>query len=109
MAGMERRRKRRTKCEARLIGTKHGFVSSLPQLLAAEAAAASLSDDAFEQIDPLVNDLLVLDTKVGTAAAAMEADRTSAVKQISDAKSAALDIQLRTIRIVRSLLRPKFD
>jgi len=81
----------------------------LPQLLAAEAAAASSSDEAFEQLDPLVNDLIVLDTKVGTAAAGLESDWTSAAKQLSNARSAAVDIQQRTIQIVRSLLRPEFD
>jgi hypothetical protein len=78
----------------------------IPQLLAAEAAAASLSDEAFEQIDPLVNDLLLLDTKVGTAAARLEADREAAAEEIAAAKRAAVEIQIRTVRIVRTLLRP---
>jgi len=63
--------------------------------------------DGFEQIDPLVNELL-LDTKVGTPAARLEANRDAAAQQIVDAKRAAVEIQERTIRVVRALLRPEF-
>jgi len=64
--------------------------------------------DGFEQIDPLVNELL-LDTKGGTPAARLEANRDAAAQQIVDAKRAAVEIQERTIRVVRALLRPEFS
>jgi hypothetical protein len=51
--------------------------------------------DGFEQIDPLVNELLLLDTKVGTPAARLEANRDAAAQQIADAQRAAVEIQER--------------
>jgi hypothetical protein len=79
----------------------------IPQLLAAEAAAASLSDDAFDQTDPLVNDLLLLDTNVGTASASLESNRETAAQQIADARRAAVKIQVDVVKVVRVLLRPE--
>jgi hypothetical protein len=83
------------------------FRELIPQLLAAEAAAAGQSDDAFERIDPLVNELLVLDTKVGTAAATLETNREAAAQDIADAKRAAVEIQVNIVKVVRALLRPE--
>lgn len=80
----------------------------IPQLLAAEAAAASVSDNAFDQIDPLVNELLILDARVGTAAQRLETNHETAAQQIADAKRDAVEMQERVIRVIRALLRPDF-
>jgi len=76
----------------------------LPQILAAETEAASLSDEAFDEIDPLVNELLVLDTKVSTAMLRLGTDR-SATAAIAEAWTAAVKLQIDVTGMVRSLLR----
>lgn len=77
----------------------------LPQLVAAEVAAASLSDDAFERIDPLINDLLALDQEVGTAGAQFEIRPADAVGRIAAVKQPANDLAHRSVHEVRALLR----
>lgn len=44
----------------------------LPKLFAAEVAASSLSDEAFARMDPLVQQLLSLDTEIATASSRLE-------------------------------------
>jgi hypothetical protein len=77
----------------------------LPRLLASEAAAASLSDHAFERIDPLVRELISLDTKVGTAAAGFDDNADEARQRIAAVKKAAVDLSERSVDEVRALLR----
>lgn len=77
----------------------------IPRLLAAEVAAASLSEGAFDRIDPLVRELIVLDTRVGTAAAAFEEDSEAATQRLAEAKDAANDLSDRSVSEVRALLR----
>ncbi len=77
----------------------------LPKLLAAEAAAASLSVDAFDRIDPLVRALLTLDTQAGTAAAGFEVDADEATSRLAAIKPAAGQLSERSVDVVRSLLR----
>jgi hypothetical protein len=77
----------------------------IPRLLAAEVAAASLSDDAFDRVDPLVRDLIALDTRVGTAAAAFDKDGREATQRLAEAKDAANELSDRSITQVRALLR----
>ena len=76
-----------------------------PQLLAADAAAAGLSNEAFERLDPLVNELISLDTKVGTYAAGFGKDADEARRRLAAIKQDAVSISYRTIDGVRALLR----
>lgn len=77
----------------------------LPKLLGSEAAAASLSDEAFERIDPLVRELISLDTEVGTAAAGFEANADEATRSLAGAKHRAVELSERSVDEVRALLR----
>lgn len=83
----------------------------LPQLLAAEAAGASLSDQAFERIDPLVRELTILDARVATAAAEFEADADGdgdaddSRQRLATAKDQAIDLSDRSVEAVRAILR----
>jgi hypothetical protein len=77
----------------------------LPKLLASEAAAASLSDEAFERIDPLVRELISLDTAVGTAAAGFEDNAGEATRCLAGAKPRAVELSERSVDEVRALLR----
>jgi hypothetical protein len=77
----------------------------LPKLLASEAAAASLSDEAFDRIDPLVRELISLDTAVGTAAATFENNADDATRSLAGAKPRAVELSERSVDEVRALLR----
>lgn len=77
----------------------------LPKLLASEAAAASLSDEAFDRIDPLVRELISLDTAVGTAAATFENNPDEATQSLAGAKPRAVELSERSVDEVRALLR----
>ena len=77
----------------------------LPKLLASEAAAASLSDGAFDRIDPLVRELISLDTAVGTAAATFENNADEATRSLAGAKPRAVELSERSVDEVRALLR----
>lgn len=77
----------------------------IPRLLAAEVAAASVSDDAFDRVDPLVRELITLDTRVGTVTAAFDRDREQAKQHLAEAKDAANDLSDRSVTQVRALLR----
>lgn len=77
----------------------------LPQMTAAEAAAAGLSEDAFERIDPLVEELFHLDETVGTAAAGFDEDKVEARRRIAATEEQAWSLARRTIHQVRELLR----
>jgi hypothetical protein len=61
----------------------------LPQMMSAQAAAAGLSDDAFERIDPLVEELFTLDATVGTAAAGFDQDNEEARRRIAATRTPA--------------------
>ncbi|MBK8468334.1 MAG: hypothetical protein WAR57_01050 [Candidatus Phosphoribacter sp.] len=77
----------------------------LPKLLAAEAAAASLSAEAFDRIDPLVRELISLDTAVGTAAATFDDNADEATRSLAGAKPRAVELGERSVDEVRALLR----
>jgi hypothetical protein len=77
----------------------------LPRLLAAEAAAASLSEEAFDRIDPLVRELISLDTAVGTIAATFQTDPDEAARGLAAAKPRAVALSERSVDEVRTLLR----
>jgi hypothetical protein len=77
----------------------------LPKLLASEVAAASLSDESFRRIDPLVRELISLDTVVGTAAAGFEENVDEATRSLAGAKQRAVDLSERSVDEVRTLLR----
>lgn len=77
----------------------------LPTLLASEAAAASLSDEAFERIDPLVRELITLDTVVWTAPAGFDDNPAEAKRRLTEAKPRAVELSERSVDEACSLLR----
>lgn len=54
----------------------------MPRLFCAQAAASGLSDEAFSQIDPLVQRLVSLDTKIGNASVRLDAEPDEALLQL---------------------------
>lgn len=77
----------------------------LPKLLAAQAEASSISDDAYNRVNPLVDQLTVLDTRIGTAASKMDDDEHEARRHISETKDDALRLMSRTLDEIRTVLR----
>ena len=77
----------------------------LPRLLAAEAAAAGLSTEAFDRIGPLVDELQYLDGEVGTAAAGFDEDQDEARRRVAAFREQAISLADRTVVEVRALLR----
>jgi ABC-type transporter Mla subunit MlaD len=77
----------------------------LPQLLAAVAEASSVSDEAFKRVNPLVDQLEVLDTKIGTAATMLDEDEDEARRRITETKEDALSLMSRTLDEIRTVLR----
>jgi hypothetical protein len=59
----------------------------LPKLLAAQAEAGSISDDANARVNPLRDQLTILDTRIGTAASKLDHDENEARRQIAETKS----------------------
>src|SRR5262249_52183709 len=54
----------------------------LPRLFSAQAAASGLSETAFARIDPLVQRLVGLDTKLGDAVVGLEAEPEEALARL---------------------------
>jgi hypothetical protein len=77
----------------------------LPRLLAAEAEAGSVSDDAFGRVNPLVDRLTVLDTEIGTAAAGFPENEDDARRQIAATKEKVLNLMSQTLTEIRTILR----
>jgi hypothetical protein len=77
----------------------------LPKLLAAQAEAGSISDDAYKRVNPLVDQLTVLDTRIGTAASKLDDDEDEARTQIAATKGYALSLMSRTLDEIRTVLR----
>jgi hypothetical protein len=67
-------------------------------------ATYTLSDQAFERIDPLVRELSELDLKVGTAGASFD-DNDEARQRLAASQHDAFDLGRRCVHEVRSLLR----
>jgi hypothetical protein len=77
----------------------------LPQLVVAQAAAAAVTDEAYERIGPLVVKLTILDTKIGTAAARFDEDEDGARRRLAETKGEALSLADDTLVEVRAALR----
>jgi hypothetical protein len=76
----------------------------LPKLLAAQAEAGSVSDDAYRRVNPLVDQLTILDTRIGTAASKLD-DEQESRRQIAETKGDALKLMDRTLDEIRKVLR----
>lgn len=77
----------------------------LPKLFSAEAAASGLSDTAFAEIDPLVQRLVALDTRIGGICALIQEDPMGAVQQLRNLQGAAFELTRDIVLTVRSSLR----
>jgi hypothetical protein len=76
-----------------------------PELLAAEAAAASQSDEAFDRIDPLVNELMEIDAEVATAGARFDHNPDEVRSYLAEVGQHSRDLAVRRIQVIRELLR----
>lgn len=81
----------------------------LPRLVAAQVAAASLSRQSYQRIDPLVRELIRLDLEVGTALVGYEQGQPDAMQRIAAANQAAISFSEHTVNEVRSLLTTSAD
>jgi hypothetical protein len=77
----------------------------LPQLVVAQAAAAAVTDEAFRHIVPLANNLTILDTKIGTAAAKFSEGDDKSRRLIAETKQEAIILADSTVLEVRAALR----
>jgi hypothetical protein len=76
----------------------------LPQIAAAAVGAAGLSRDAFDRIDPLVQELTHLDFEVGTEAAKFDDTPPVARHNVSEFGEQAASFRRRTVAEVRAML-----
>jgi hypothetical protein len=77
----------------------------LPQIEAAVVGAAALSRDAFDRIDPLVEELTHLDFDVGTEAAKFDNAGPVARQSVSEFTEQARSLSRRNVAEVRAILR----
>jgi hypothetical protein len=77
----------------------------LPKLVSAEATASGLSDETFDRIDPLVQRLMVLDSRLGNAYVLMGSDAEAGLQALRDCKEPAIELNSDLVRDIRSVLR----
>lgn len=77
----------------------------LPRLFSAQAAASGLSETAFSQIDPLVQSLISLDTKLGTASFRLDAKPEETLQELKGFRGEAYQLTRDVVLGVRSQLR----
>jgi hypothetical protein len=77
----------------------------LPKLLAAQAEAGSVSDDAYQRVNPLVDQLTELDTRIGTAASRLDDNEDLARGAIAETKRDVDSLMHRTLDEIRTVLR----
>jgi hypothetical protein len=77
----------------------------LPRLFSAQAAASGLSETAFSQIDPLVQALISLDTKLGTASFRLDAEPEETLQELNSFRGPAYQLTRDIVLGVRSQLR----
>lgn len=77
----------------------------MPRLFCAQAAASGLSDEAFSQIDPLVQRLVSLDTKIGNASVQLDAEPDEALLQLKAFVAPVYQLTQDVVLDVRSQLR----
>jgi hypothetical protein len=80
-----------------------------PILVKAQVAAASLSKNSYERIDPLVDQLFDLDREVGTALEAFKRGEPDANARIAAARNAAATLDDHMLNEARSLLATGAD
>ena len=77
----------------------------LPRLFSAQAAASGLSEEAYQQIDPLVQRLISLDTHLGDVSSRLQDKPELALQELRDSRSDAFKLTRDVVLDVRSLLR----
>jgi len=77
----------------------------MPRLFSAQAAASGLSEEAFSQIDPLVQRLLSLDTKLGNASVRLDIEPDEALQELKGFVGPAYQLTRDVVLGVRSQLR----
>lgn len=77
----------------------------MPRLFSAQAAASGLSEEAYEQIDPLVQRLISLDTHLGDLSSHLQARPELALHGLRDSADGAFELTRDLVHDVRSLLR----
>jgi hypothetical protein len=77
----------------------------LPRIASAEAAASGLSDEAFARIDPFVERLLILDTKLGAASVRLDDEPENALRELTLLQDEASQLYRQVVRGMRSQLR----
>jgi hypothetical protein len=77
----------------------------LPKIFSAQAAASGLSDATYQRIYDLVNNLIQLDTLIGTKCVELDADPTATLPVIAELEPAALDLARQVVETVRGHLR----
>jgi gas vesicle protein len=77
----------------------------LPRLVSAQAAASGLSDESFENVDPLVQQMFALDTQIGDAAVQLDADSVGARERLRGLHESVSEFEREIVVRVRSLLR----
>jgi hypothetical protein len=77
----------------------------LPRLVSAQAAASGLSEEAFENIDPLVQRLFALDTQIGDATVQLDANSVDGRERLRGLIEAVSGFEREIVVRVRSLLR----
>jgi hypothetical protein len=77
----------------------------LPRLFSAQAAASGLSETAFSEIDPLVQRLLTLDTRLGNASVRLDIEPEEALQELKGFVHPAYQLSRDVILGVRSQLR----
>ena len=81
----------------------------LPEIFSAQASASGLSDDAFDEIEPLIRQLLDLDGFAGQAIVGMDSNPDAALRELAACLEPARELERQIVDRVRSVLRVDRD
>ncbi len=109
MGGMGRGRLPEERVGAELEDYDERMRVLLPQIMAAEVAAASWSDAIFDRIDPLVQGMFALDVAAGDASALLYAGSTQARAAFADLRVKTAHLNKKTVSVMRAALRQQRD
>jgi hypothetical protein len=82
-----------------------GMRALLPKLMSAQAAAAGVSEDVFDRIDPMVTELYRLDLAIGNASVQLEGDAEAGRRALWEVREPANELGRQVVRQVASYLR----
>jgi len=77
----------------------------LPRLMAAQAAAAGVSEGVFHRIDPLVMQLTALDLAIGNASVQLDVEEGAGQEALRDLQEPAFALTRQVVQQVSSYLR----